>query len=120
MLAEFTFNKDGEYEIGTPMGGIMHLDPKNCYSAVKTTIRGAVETPHYILGSTTPEYFDTYLRNAPGVVGVLDTENGQLISPTGVMGTTTYMRGVKTEEIDKLAMLWHSFFTVNESFTGGI
>lgn len=120
MFAEFTFNKDGEYEIGTPMGGIMHLDPKNCYSAVKTTIRGAVETPHYILGSTTPEYFDTYLRNAPGVVGVLDTENGQLISPTGVMGTTMYMRGVKTEEIDKLAMLWHSFFTVNESFTGGI
>ncbi|MDE6551154.1 MAG: M60 family metallopeptidase [Clostridia bacterium] len=120
MMAEFTFTQDGEYEIGTAMGGVMHLDPKNCYSAIKTTISGAVETPHYILGSTTPEYFDKYLRNAPGVVGVLDTENGQLIGPTGTMGTSTYMRGVKTEEIDKLAMLWHSFFTVNESFTGGV
>lgn len=113
LSAEFVFDHDGEYTIGTPFGGIMHIDPKNCYSSVKTTIRGAVETPHYILGVTTPEYFDTYLRNAPGVYGVIDTENGQLI------GAARYMRDIKTEEIDKLAMLWHSFFSVNESFTGG-
>lgn len=119
ITADFVFDHDGEYNIGTPFGGVMHIDPKNCYSYVKTTITGAVETPHYILGNTTPEYFDKYLRNAPGVIAVLDTENGQLVSPTGQMNTTTYMRGVKTEEIDKLAMLWHSFYAVNESFTGG-
>ncbi len=120
LSASFTFDKNGEYEIGFPFGGVMHIAPNNCYSAVKTTITGAVETPHYILGVTTPEYFDEYLKDAPGVVAVLDTENGQLIGPTGEMGTKGYMRGVKKDEIDKLAMLWHSFFSVNESFTGGV
>ena len=43
----------------------------------------------------------------------------RLIGYTGEMGTTQYMRRVKTDEIDKLAMLWHSFLSVNESFTGG-
>lgn len=119
VTAEFLFEQNGEYEIGTPFGGIMHIDPRNCYSPVKTTFTGAVETPHYILGVTTPEYFDEFLRDAPGVVGAIDTENGQLIGPTGEMGTTGYMRSIKTDEVDKLAMLWHSFFSVNESFTGG-
>lgn len=119
IIAEFTFDHNGEYKIGTAFGGIMHINMNNCYSSVKTTITGAVETPHYILGVTTPEYFDTYLRNAPGVVGVMDTENGQLIGPTGQMNTTSYMRQIKTEEVESLAMLWHSFFSVNESFTGG-
>lgn len=114
LIADFTFSKNGTYLIGTPFGGIMHINPKNCYSNAKTIITGAVETPHYILGVTTPEYFDTYLRNAPGPGAVLDTENGQLICAYG-----NAMRTVKTEEIDKLAMLWHSFFSVNESFTGG-
>ena len=119
MSAEFVFDGNGEYKIGTAFGGIMHINPRNCYSHAKTTITGAVETPHYILGVTTPEYFDKYLRDAPGVVGVIDTENGQLIGPTGAMGTKAYLRQIKTEEADKLAMLWHSFFSVNESFTGG-
>ncbi len=119
IIADFTFDSDGEYEIGTPFGGVMHINPMNCYSNVKTTFTGAVETPHYILGVTTPEYFEDHLKDAPGVIAVLDTENGQLVSPTGEAGTTTYMRGVKTEEIDKLASLWHTFFAVNESFTGG-
>lgn len=119
VTAEFMFEQNGEYEIGTPFGGIMHINPRNCYSPVKTTFTGAVETPHYILGVTTPEYFDEYLRDAPGVVGAIDTENGQLIGPTGETGTKKYMRAIKTDEADKLAMLWHSFFSVNESFTGG-
>ncbi len=119
IIADFVFDHNGEYNIGTPFGGVMHINPGNCYSNVKTTITGAVETPHYILGVTSPEYFETYLKDAPGVIAVLDTENGQLVSPTGTSGTSTYMRGVKKEEIDKLAMLWHSFFSVNESFTGG-
>lgn len=118
--ASFTLDKDGEYEIGFAFGGIIHIHPSNCYSAAKLTFTGAVETPHYILGVTTPEYFDEYLRDAPGVIGVIDTENGQLIGPTGVMGTTQYMRQIKKDEVDKLAMLWHSFFSVNESFTGGV
>lgn len=117
---QFNFTENKTYTIGAAFGGVMHIGMGNCYSQVKTTFTGAVETPHYILGSTTPEYFDTYLRQAPGVLAVLDTENGELIGPTGEMGTTNYMRQVKTEEIDKLAMLWHSFISVNESFTGGI
>lgn len=117
--AEFVFSGNGEYKIGTAFGGIMHINPRNCYSHAKTTVTGAVETPHYILGVTTPEYFEQYLRDAPGVVGVIDTENGQLIGPTGEMGKNVYIRRIKTDEVDKLAMLWHSFFSVNESFTGG-
>ncbi len=119
LTADFIFNGNGEYKIGTPFGGVIHLGMQNCYSRAKVTFTGAVETPHYILGVTAPEYFDEYLRQAPGVIAVLDTENGQLIGPTGEMGTTSYMRQVKTDEIDKLAMLWHSFLSVNESFTGG-
>ena len=115
----FALNGNGEYSIGSAFGGVLHIYPQNCYSRVKVTITGAVETPHYILGVTTPEYFDEYLRQAPGVIAVLDTENGQLIGPTGQMGTNAYMRQVKTDEIDKLAMLWHSFLSVDESFTGG-
>lgn len=119
LSANFVFDKNGTYYIGTPCGGIMHINPGNCYSSVKTTITGAVETPHYIWGVTTPEYFDTYLRNAPGVVGAFDTENGQLVGPTFEAGTTGYIRQIKTDEIEKLSLLWHSFFSVNESFTGG-
>ncbi len=119
VTAEFVFDHNGEYTIGTHFGGVMHINPRNSYSQVKTTFRGAVETPHYILGVTTPQYFEQYLKDAPGVVGVIDTENGQLVGPTGEMGTKSYMRGIKTDEVDKLAMLWHSFFAVNESFTGG-
>ena len=47
--AEFVFDGNGEYKIGTAFGGIMHINPRNCYSHAKTTITGAVETPHYIL-----------------------------------------------------------------------
>lgn len=120
LSASFTLDKNGEYQIGFAFGGLININPSNCYSDINLTITGAVETPHYILGVTSPEYFDTYLRNAPGVIAVLDTENGQLLGPTGEMDTTSYMRRVKKDEIDKLAMLWHSFFAVNESFTGGI
>ncbi len=117
--ASFTFTENKEYKIGNPFGGALQIGMENCYSRAKVTFTGAVETPHYVLGQTTPEYFDEYLRDAPGVIAILDTENGQLIGPTGEMGTHSYMRQVKTDEIDKLAMLWHSFLSVNESFTGG-
>lgn len=119
LRGEFFFNENKTYTIGNAFGGAIEIGMNNCYSRVKVTITGAVETPHYVLGQTTPEYFDQYLRDAPGVIAVLDTENGQLIGPTGEMGTHSYMRQVKTDEIDKLAMLWHSFLSVNESFTGG-
>ncbi len=120
LSASFTLDKNGEYEIGFAFGGLINISPSNCYSNVNLTITGAVETPHYILGVTSPEYFDTYLRDAPGVIGVIDTENGTLLGPTGEAGTTKYMRQIKKDEVDKLAMLWHSFFSVNESFTGGV
>ena len=118
--ANFTFTENKEYTIGTPFGGLIEISMDNCYSRVKTTFTGAVETPHYVLGQTTPEYFDEYLRNAPGVIAVLDTENGQLVGPTGETGSSLYMRQVKKDEVDKLAMLWHSFYSVDESFTGGV
>ncbi len=117
----FTFTENKTYTFGFAFGGLIQISMDRCYSQVKTTITGAVETPHYILGVTTPEYFDTYLRKAPGVIAVLDTENGILTGPTGELDNTylANMRTVKKEEIDKLAMLWHSFLAVNESFTGG-
>lgn len=111
--SHFSFTENKTYTIGSPFGGLIHLDPGTSYDNVKITIRGAVETPHYILGVTTPEYFETYLKDAPGVYSVLDTENGQLL------GDASYMRNVLSEEVDKLAMLWHTFFSVNETFTGG-
>lgn len=120
LSAVFTLTENKTYTIGSVYGGHIQINMGNCYSEVKTTFTGAVETPHYILGVTSPEYFDEYLRQAPGIIAVMDTENGQLIGPTGEQGTTSYMRQIKTEEVDKLATLWHSFFTVNESFTGGI
>ncbi len=117
ITAEFVFSENRTYTIGTAFGGIMHINPRNCYSPVTTTIRGAVETPHYILGVTTPEYYEKYLiseETAPGVYSVIDTENGQLI------GKASYMRNnTPADEVEKLAYLWHSFFSVNESFTGG-
>ena len=103
LTADFIFNGNGEYKIGTPFGGVIHLGMQNCYSRAKVTFTGAVETPHYILGVTAPEYFDEYLRQAPALSPVLDTENGQLIGPTGEMGTTSYMRQVKrTKSINLL------------------
>ena len=116
---DFTFDKNATYTIGCAFGGLLHLGMGNCYSRVKVTITGAVETPYYILGVTTPDDWDENLRDAPGVLGVIDTENGQLIGPVGEKGSTWTMRCIKKEEIDKLAMLWHSFLSVNESFTGG-
>lgn len=117
----FTFTENKTYTIGFAFGGLIQINMGNCYSQVKATITGAVETPHYILGVTTPDYFEEYLKNSPGVMAVLDTENGILTGPTGELGNPylANMRTVKKDEIDKLAMLWHSFLSVNESFTGG-
>lgn len=119
---DFTFSENKTYTFGFAFGGLIQINMGTCYSQAKVTITGAVETPHYILGVTSPEYFDTYLKNAPGVIAALDTENGILTGPTGELDNPycNYMRTVKKEEIDKLAMLWHSFLSVNESFTGGI
>lgn len=111
MTKTFKFSENKEYKIGTPFGGGMHINVQGTKSAVKLTISGAVETPHYILGVTTPEYFETYLRNAPGLISCLDTENGQLIGPSEQMR--------KVDDIENLALIWHSFFSVNESYTGG-
>ena len=118
---DFTFSENKTYTFGFAYGGLIQINMGNCYSQAKVTITGAVETPHYILGVTSPEYFEQHLKNAPGVIAALDTENGILTGPTGELGNPycAYMRTVKKEEIDKLAMLWHSFLSVNESFTGG-
>lgn len=121
LACTFTLSENKTYTLGFAYGGLLQISMNNCYSNVKTTIKGAVETPHYILGVTTPDYFDTYLRNAPGVMAALDTENGILTGPTGELGNSycANMRNVTKDEIDKLATLWHSFLSVDESFTGG-
>ena len=119
VICTFTFDKNATYVIGSSFGGLLHIEMNNCYSRAKVTVTGAVETPHYILGVTTPNDWDEYYRNSPGVIGVIDTENGQLIGPVGEMDSSWTMRRIKKEEIDKLSMLWHSFLSVNESFTGG-
>lgn len=111
MQATFTFTENKQYNIGNAFGGIMHINVSKTKSPVKMTISGCVETPHYILGVTTPKYFEEYLRNAPGVQSCLDTENGILI------GNDTPFRQI--DDIENLALLWHSFFAVNETFTGG-
>lgn len=118
---DFIFNENKTYTFGFAYGGLIQINMRNAFSQVKVTITGAVETPHYILGVTTPEYFGTYLKDAPGVIAALDTENGILTGPTGELGNSycNYMRTVSADEIDQLAMLWHSFLTVNETFTGG-
>ncbi len=119
LTADFIFNGNGEYKIGTPFGGVIHLGMQNCYSRAKVTFTGAVETPHYILGS----YRTRILRRV--------SSSGSALSPgSGYRKRTAYRSyrrngyyvlyaSGKTDEIDKLAMLWHSFLSVNESFTGG-
>ncbi len=123
ITCDFRFTENKTYTFGFAFGGLIQITMNNCYSQVKATINGAVETPHYILGSTTTDYFNDYLKEAPGVIAAIDTENGLLVGPTGELGRNINgfpnMRTVKKEEIDKLAMLWHSFISVNESFTGG-
>ena len=118
---DLTFTENKTYTIGYAFGGLIQINMGNCYSNVKVTIKGAVETPHYILGVTTPEYFDQYLKEAPGVIAAIDTENGILTGPTGELDNPrcANLRTVKKTELDQLAMLWHSFLSVNETFTGG-
>lgn len=111
MGANFKFEDSKTYNIGTPFGGMIHLDVTNTSSSVKLTITGAVEHPHFILGVTSEEYFYEHLKDAPGVGSALDTENGILV------GSDDAFR--KIEDVRNIALLWHSFFSINENFTGG-
>lgn len=109
MGATFSFSENNkEYKIGSPYGGPLYIQPLP--NSVEVIITGAVETPHFILGVTTKEEFEATLRDAPGLICTLDTENGQLIGPSSAMRNT--------DDIEKVAYFWHSVFTVNESFTG--
>lgn len=108
MGATFVLTENKTYHIGCPFGGPLYVQPTS--SPVQLTITGAVETPHFILGVTTVEDFETNLRQAPGLIATLDCENGQLIGPS------QYMRNA--DDIEKLAYFWHSAFAVNASFNG--
>ncbi len=105
-----TFTENREYKIGSCYGGQLHLSCSNTNSPVEIEITGCVETPHFILGVTTEEYFEEYLRNAPGVMCTVDTENGQLV------GMSLYIRSVA--DIVKAAYMWHSNFAINVSLNG--
>ena len=104
----YDFEHDGEYQIGSIYGGPLYLQPTD--GTVDLVITGAVETPHFILGVTTKEEFETYLREAPGPIATLDVENGQLV------GFSEYM--AKTDDIEKVAYFWHSVFAINSSLNG--
>ena len=108
MGSSFEFTHDGEYEIGSIYGGPLYLQPTS--SVVNLTITGAVETPHFILGVTTKDEFDKYLKSAPGLIATLDVENGQLI------GLADYMKNC--DDIEKVAYFWHSVFAINSSLNG--
>ena len=106
----FTFTENKTYKIGSAFGGQLHIVSTNASTPVEMEITGCVETPHFILGVTSPEYFEEYLREAPGVMCTLDTENGQLVGPA------SYMR--QTDDILKVAYMWHSNFAIDVSFNG--
>ena len=108
MGATFVLTENKTYSIGCPFGGILYVKPTT--SPTELTIKGAVETPHFILGVTTPQEFEDNLRDAPGLFATLDTENGQLIGPSEDMR--------KVDDIEKLAYFWHSAFAVDTSFNG--
>lgn len=108
MGATFVLDHNGEFKIGCPFGGVLYVNPTA--SPTEITIEGAVETPHFILGVTTVDEFNSSLRNAPGLFATLDCENGQLIGPSSAMRNC--------DDIEKLAYFWHSVFAVNASFNG--
>jgi len=108
--ATFTLTENKEYKIACIYGGAVGISCQRTNSPVELIISGCVETPHYILGVTTPDYFEKYLRNAPGLICVLDVEVGQL------MGLSSSMRN--TDDIEKVAYIWHSIFTLNVTLMG--
>ena len=108
MGTEFSLSANQTYKIGSPFGGALYVKPTSSY--VELVIRGAVETPHFVLGVTTKQEFEDHLRQAPGLTATLDCENGQLIGPADDMRNC--------DDIEKLAYFWHSVFSVNASFNG--
>ncbi len=104
----FDITGNGEHKIGSIYGGPLYLQPTS--SEVKITISGAIETPHFILGVTTRDEFENYLRKSDGLIATLDVENGQLI------GLAKYMKNC--DDIVKLAYFWHSVFAINSSLNG--
>ncbi len=101
-----------EYKIGCIFGGALYIDCSNLTTAVEIEITGCVETPHFILGVTSVDEFEEYLRNAPGLLCSLDVENGQLIGPAAAMR--------QTDDILKVAYMWHSNFAINVSLLGRV
>ena len=68
MGATFVLTANQTYHIGCPFGGPLYIDLSASNAPdvpVKLVISGAVETPHYILGVTTPEEFESTLKDAP-------------------------------------------------------
>ena len=110
-MAKFSFTEnEREYKIGAIYGGLLHIDCSRISSPVEIEITGCVETPHFILGVTSVDEFENYLRNAPGLLCALDVEIGQLVGPANAMR--------QTDDILKVAYMWHSTFAINVSLLG--
>ena len=78
-------------EIANPVGGLIYLDiPKRELDGVSRSIatsvsaEGAVRSPHFVLGITTPESWET-LRDAPGPWAELETDEIALTVPSAVV-----------------------------------
>lgn len=110
-IGKFTFTEnDREYKIGYIFGGQLHIDCSRVSGPVEIEITGCIETPHFILGVTSVEEFEEHLRNAPGLLCTLDVEIGQLVGPAAAMQ--------QTDDILKVAYMWHSTFAINVSLLG--
>ncbi len=110
-MANFYMSENNrEYKIGCIYGGALYIDCSTVSGAVEIEITGCVETPHFILGVTSVDEFENHLRNAPGLLCTLDVENGQLIGPANAMR--------QTDDILKVAYMWHSNFAINVSLLG--
>lgn len=111
LLASSFKLKNGTNKIGSPFGGLIHIDIGSQQNQnIDMIFTGAVETPYYQLGVSIPEDFER-LKDAPGVYATLDTENGQLVFPA------KYIR--EEQDIERLAKTWHSAFALNTTLTGG-
>ena len=112
MSTKFEFVGDGEdvmtVKIGSMYGGPLYFQPTD--TPVEMIIKGAVLTPHFVLGVTKIEDFEEHYKNAPGLIATLDCENGQLIGPAQDMRNC--------DDMEKLAYFWHSVFAIDISLNG--
>lgn len=113
LVKNLTLDKTVNY-IGSPLGGPIYINTErgtgNKYDEFEVTIIGALEMPHYVLGTTTDEEWER-LKSAPGTVFDLETERGvRLTMPAyKIRGKSAREMRAAAEFWDKAAQLGHKF-----------